>query len=105
MGAICIYPNKISRLVTYAHNHDRKPCKRWDTPKNRLRIGQWGSKDAWGNHGACVIPSQSFLLRVIASDGQGWEHVAVSLPHRTPHWHEMCFVKDVFWGGEEVVIQ
>src|SRR4029453_7979279 len=32
MGAICIYPNKISRLVTYAHNHDRRPCKRWDTP-------------------------------------------------------------------------
>src|SRR4029453_6749341 len=33
MGAICIYPSKISRLVTYAHNHDRRPCKRWDTPK------------------------------------------------------------------------
>src|SRR4029450_8181589 len=32
MGAICIYPSKISRLVTYAHNHDRRPCKRWDTP-------------------------------------------------------------------------
>lgn len=33
MGAMCIYPNKISRLVTYDHNHDRRPCKRWDTPK------------------------------------------------------------------------
>src|SRR4029450_11037209 len=33
MGAICIYPSKISRLVTYAHNHDRRPCKRWDTPE------------------------------------------------------------------------
>src|SRR4029434_3179158 len=32
MGAICIYPSKISMLVTYAHNHDRRPCKRWDTP-------------------------------------------------------------------------
>src|SRR5262245_12870261 len=32
MEAVCIYPNKISRLVTYIHNHDRRPCKRWDTP-------------------------------------------------------------------------
>src|SRR5205085_10709001 len=32
MEAICIYPNKISRLVTNAHNRDGKPCKRWDTP-------------------------------------------------------------------------
>src|SRR4030095_13872139 len=24
---------QISRLVTYAHNHDRRPCKRWDTPE------------------------------------------------------------------------
>src|SRR4029434_6297017 len=36
MGAICIYPNKISRLVTYTHNHDRRPCKRWDTPGKDL---------------------------------------------------------------------
>src|SRR5215216_206831 len=32
MEAICIYPNKISRLVTNAHICDGKPCKRWDTP-------------------------------------------------------------------------
>ena len=33
MEAVCIYPNKISRLVTYTRNHDRRPCKRWDTPE------------------------------------------------------------------------
>jgi hypothetical protein len=27
-----MYPNKISRLVTNAHNRVRRPCKRWDTP-------------------------------------------------------------------------
>src|SRR4030095_13744656 len=42
MGAICIYPNKISRLVTYTHNHDRRPCKRWDTPDFYLLLGKVG---------------------------------------------------------------
>jgi len=34
----------------------------------------------------------------------GWEHVAVSLLNRCPHWREMCFIKDVFWDAEDVVI-
>jgi hypothetical protein len=53
-----------------------------------------GSKEEIGNHGAFTIPFESFILHVIASDGQGWEHVSVSLSHRTPNWREMCFVKD-----------
>ena len=35
----------------------------------------------------------------------GWEHVSVSLSHWTPNWREMCFIKDVFWDEEEVVMQ
>ena len=42
---------------------------------------------------------------MIAYDGQGWEHVSVSLSHRTPNWREMCFIKDLFWDEEDVVIQ
>lgn len=43
-------------------------------------------------------------LTVIFSDGDGWEHVSVSTPTRCPNWPEMCFVKDLFWGpGDEVV--
>ena len=45
------------------------------------------------------------MLGVIASAGMGWEHVSISLPHRTPNWREMCFIKDLFWGEEDVVIQ
>jgi hypothetical protein len=51
------------------------------------------------------IPYQSFNLRVIASDGKGWEHISVSLPNRCPNWREMCFIKSLFWDEEDVVIQ
>ena len=73
--------------------------------ENRVREGELGSTDEIGNNGAFLIPYQSFNLRVIASDGMGWEHVSVSLPNRCPNWREMCFIKDVFWEAEDVVIQ
>ncbi len=44
-------------------------------------------------------------VRVIASYGDGWEHVSVSLQRRCPTWDEMCMVKDFFWGEEDTVIQ
>jgi hypothetical protein len=71
----------------------------------RIRGGELGSTDEIGNNGAFMIPYQSFILRVIASDGMGWEHVSVSLPNRCPNWREMCFIKDLFWDAEDVVIQ
>lgn len=45
------------------------------------------------------------MLRVIASWGEGWDHVSVSLPGRTPYWSEMCFVKDFFFYPNECVVQ
>ena len=71
----------------------------------RIRDGVLGSTEEIGNNGASTIPFESFILHVIASDGMGWEHVSVSLSHRTPVWREMCFIKDLFWDGEDVVIQ
>lgn len=44
-------------------------------------------------------------MRVIASNGMGWEHVSISLKNRCPNWREMCFVKDFFWDPHEVVMQ
>lgn len=41
----------------------------------------------------------------IASDGEGWEHVSVSLPDRTPTWEEMHAIKGLFWGEEDCVVQ
>jgi hypothetical protein len=44
--------------------------------ENRIRIGELASNDDAGNNGAFLIDYQSFTLRVIASDGMGWEHVS-----------------------------
>jgi hypothetical protein len=68
-------------------------------------FGELGSTDQIGNNGAFLIPYQSCTLRVIASDGQGWGHVSVSLPNRTPNWREMCFIKDLLRDAEDVGIQ
>ena len=52
-------------------------------------------------------PATAVTLRIIASgdDGDGWEHVSVSLPNRTPNWREMEFVCRLFWTADETVMQ
>lgn len=67
----------------------------------RVRNGQLGSDASFGNNGAFIIGR----LRVIASDGEGWEHVSVSLSDRCPTWTEMCKIKSVFWDPEDAVMQ
>jgi hypothetical protein len=71
----------------------------------RIQDGVLGSTDKIGNTSAFLIPYQSFTRSVIARDGQGREYVPVSLPNRCPNWREMCFVNDVLWYEEDVVIQ
>ena len=44
-------------------------------------------------------------LKIIASDGKGWDHVSVSTQDRCPTWNEMCWVKDLFFSSSEVVVQ
>ena len=69
------------------------------------------SDSSFGNNGCFVIESikKGRTLYVIASNGMGWEHVSVHVldgkEQRTPTWREMCFIKDLFWDGEDVVIQ
>lgn len=65
------------------------------------------SDATFGNNGAFTIKSAKIKspLEVIASDGADWEHVSVSLSHRTPTWEEMCFVKSLFWDEQDAVIQ
>jgi hypothetical protein len=71
-----------------------------------------------GNNGAFFIPNRAAKprglstreasavpLKVIASDGAGWEHVSVSLPTRCPTWEEMAYIKGVFWGDGDCVVQ
>lgn len=57
-------------------------------------------------YGAAIIPGpHNMLLKIIFSDGDGWEHVSVSCQNRMPNWPEMCFIKDLFWDSEDCVVQ
>lgn len=84
----------------------------------RVRKGQLGSDDSYGNNGMFYIKhprieGYNFIVQV--SDGAGWEHVSVSLQNargkkyetvkRCPTWEDMCFIKDLFWDAEDCVIQ
>ena len=77
----------------------------------RVRTGPLASDPAWGPYGKFYVPGPcGRVLTIVASgaqyaDAQGWEHVSVSLPNRCPNWPEMCFVKDLFWDENEVVVQ
>lgn len=89
--------------------------------KFRIRSGRLGSDDSAGNSGAFQVESKipGRLLFIIASDGsdwqesglpgEPWEHVSVHAEvggkNRMPTWDEMAQVKDLFWDGEDVVVQ
>jgi len=79
--------------------------------------GGWGSNRG-DRYGAFLVRRSLFEvvldqvdgeLRIIANDASResawWEHVSVSTPERCPTWAEMCFVKDLFWGEDELVVQ
>ena len=85
-----------------------------------------GTTSADGNNGVFHVdsPEPGWTLALIASDGDGWEHVSVhayrkrtvdgvgllgraeSTPRmRTPTWKEMAYVKRLCWEAEDVVMQ
>ncbi len=74
----------------------------------RIRHGRFSSETSYGNNGMFIIPNGTGgHLRIIVSDGAGWEHVSVC-PHeqdRIPTWEEMQYIKSLFWGPEETVVQ
>ena len=44
-------------------------------------------------------------LRVLASVGDGWDHVSVSTEFRCPHWGEMEYIKRLFFKDNETAMQ
>ena len=78
--------------------------------QGRLKSGPYASPAGahWGAFD--VMGPTGMQLLIIASDGEddevskGWQHVSVS-GRRMPNWEEMCYVKELFWGDDEVVIQ
>lgn len=72
--------------------------------KHRVVHPAYGVGD--DQNGLFDIPLRhSQRVRVIASNGMGWEHVSVSRRDRCPTWDEMCQVKSLFWGEDDCVIQ
>ena len=63
------------------------------------------------NYGAFRVPTANGdVLRIVAAgadkpEAEGWEHVSVSLKNRCPEWSEMQLVKELFWSGDETVVQ
>ncbi len=55
-----------------------------------------------GGNGAFLIPvpGQRTVLKVLASNGDGWDHISVSVngEQRTPTWAEMEIAKKAFLG-------
>lgn len=52
---------------------------------------------------ALVIPSRG--LKIIGSDGEGWDHVSVSCEDRTPTWEEMEWAKRELFDDGDCVMQ
>lgn len=57
--------------------------------------------------GTFVIPSpiDNAGMRIVASQGMGWDHVSVSRRNRCPNWTEMEYVKRLFFAPHEVCMQ
>lgn len=86
----------------------------------RIREGKLASTDEYGLTGAFRVPPilNRRGLTIISSDASDWsadeigenkwEHVSVSItesPNQIPGWLEMQWVKEQFWGDDEVVLQ
>lgn len=57
--------------------------------------------------GAFLVPSpiDGAPIRVIASSGEGWDHVSASRANRCPNWPEMEHVKRLFFKDDETAMQ
>lgn len=67
----------------------------------------FGKMDAsLGNNGLFKFRFNDLNVNCIVSDGAGWEHVSVTInKEECPNWETMNFIKNKFWGKEDVVIQ
>ena len=77
---------------------------------HRVQFPPYVSTPADGFNGAFAInvPGEVRKVCIIGADGYGWQHVSVSFgpgSTRAPSWAVMCFVKQLFWGDEDAVIQ
>lgn len=90
---------------------DLRELDRWRVPLPPGIAELWGVPPLGGGLamicGAFVLPSpiEKRHLRVIASNGEGWDHVSVSLVNRCPRWSEMEYAKRLFFRDNETAMQ
>jgi len=69
-------------------------------------IAHYGSA---GDHevGVFIIPSpiDKAAIRIVASVGEGWDHVSASRQNRVPNWPEMEHIKRLFFKDSETAVQ
>jgi hypothetical protein len=75
--------------------------------KNLRLLDKYRIKHPFGNEvsaaeGAFILPDD---LRVIACNGDGWDHVSVSREDRIPSWYDMELVKRMFFKDDETAMQ
>lgn len=70
-----------------------------------FELEYYGESGVGTGNGVFGIRRKGTELRIIASAGEGWDHVSVSTRDRCPNWEEMCFVKDLFFTEAETVMQ
>lgn len=82
------------------------------TEIDRFRLRTADVLRAYGSFGdaECGVfeipsPTDRGALHVIASSGEGWDHVSVSRRHRCPNWPEMEQVKRLLFKDDETAMQ
>lgn len=56
--------------------------------------------------GLIELPTGVRASVVVGRNEDGMEHVSIELfARRLPTWNEMCFIKNIFWNEEEMVVQ
>ena len=84
-------------------NLDLLNIYRDQSPQVRAYYGSAGDSTC----GVFSVPSMidRAILRVVASAGEGWDHVSVSRVNRCPNWQEMEQIKRLFFRDEETAMQ
>lgn len=80
----------------------------------RRSDGPWRSRRHDGPNGLFDIPTGALgfgapvlTIRLVVSNGMGWEHVSVSILYtaKTPPWDLMTAIKQALWAPEDCVVQ
>lgn len=78
-----------------------RPFDQWRDRSARVILHYGGIGDEFAGVFNVPVLSTGIMLHVIASSGEGWDHVSVSLPDRCPTWEEMVYVKRAFFSKNE----